>query len=470
MHDRMQTLTEEQLTSIHDASMDILKSTGIAFEDEDARSIFEGNGFRTEGKKVYIEEEDVRKALETAPSRFTVRGRNAERSVAVGGDDFVFAPGYGAPFVTDRTGLQREATMADYDTFCKLVHTSPFIEMNGFMMVEPSDVPAESAHLDMILSNILLCDRPFMGSPINRQAACDCIDMASMVWGESAKREPVTVSLINSLSPLAFSEEMSGSLIELVRNGQACIVAALIMAGSSGPITAAGVLAQQNAEILAGLTLAQLVRPGAPIIYGSTSAPTDMRTGALSIGAAEISIFISCTAQMARFYSLPSRSGGCLTDSHTPDIQSGAQSSLALLTAARSGINFILHAAGIVGGYIGMSFEKFMVDEEICGMVRRLLEPVEITGKTLQKEAIQGVGAGGEFLSLEETLERCRTEYMFPEIMKAMDNSSWRLAGSLPADARAAQMMETRLSSYEKPDIDPSTEGDLRKFVEEKKS
>lgn len=470
MYDRLQELTNEQMTSIHDASMDILKHTGIGFKDEDALSIFKQHGYRIDGKTVFFDEKDVRKALETAPRRFVVRARNQEKNLAIGGEDYIFAPGYGAPFVVDRKGEQREATISDYDTFCKLVQMSPFIDMNGFMMVEPSDVPVDSAHLDMILSNILLCDKPFMGCPVNRQAVSDCMEMTSMVWGDMVNGGPVTVSLINSLSPLAFSEEMSGSLIELASHGQACIIAALIMAGSSGPITVAGVLAQQNAEILSGLTLAQLVKPGVPIIYGSTSAPTDMRTGALSIGAAEVSIFISCTAQMARFYDIPSRSGGCLTDSHIPDIQSGVQSGFALFTAARSGINFILHSAGIVGGYIGMSFEKFMVDEETCGMVRTLLKPVEVNDETIQKGVIQRVGAGGEFLSLNETLQRCRTEYFFPEIMKAMDNNGWRLGGSPPADDRAAQLMEERLSSYEKPDIDPSLEKDLRKFLERRRS
>jgi trimethylamine--corrinoid protein Co-methyltransferase len=150
-------------------------------------------------------------------------------------------------------------------------------------------------------------------------------------------------------------------------------------------------------------------------------------------------------------------------------VQAGVQPSLALLTAARSGINFILHATGIVGGYIGMSFEKFMIDEETCGMVRRLLAPVEISGATLQTEVIEKVGPGGEFLSLNETLERCRTEYMFPDIMKAMDNNGWRLAGGLSADKRAGESMEKRLASYEKPDIDPSLEKDLRELVDKRK-
>jgi trimethylamine--corrinoid protein Co-methyltransferase len=194
-----------------------------------------------------------------------------------------------------------------------------------------------------------------------------------------------------------------------------------------------------------------------------------MRTGALSIGAAEMPAFISCTAQMARFYGLPSRSGGGLTDSHLPDMQAGIQSCLALYSAARSGINYILHSAGIVGSYIAMSFEKYLVDEELCGMVRKLLQPVEISDDTIQKETIQRVGAGGEFLSLDETLTRCRTEYFFPQIMRTMDHNGWQLEGGMSTDQRAGQVLNKRLSSYEKPDIDPSLEKDLKSFVDGKK-
>ncbi len=180
--------------------------------------------------------------------------------------------------------------MEDYDNFCKLIQTSPYIDMNGWMMVEPADMPHQTVHLDLNLSNMLLCDKPFMGSPVSRQRL-DGIEMAGILWGgkKNIMDKAVSVSLINSLSPLQFSDEMLGSLIELARHNQACVVASLIMAGGSGPVTLGGVLALQNAEILAGITLAQLVRPGAPVIYGSTSSAMDMKTGALSIGAPELS-------------------------------------------------------------------------------------------------------------------------------------------------------------------------------------
>jgi trimethylamine--corrinoid protein Co-methyltransferase len=183
MYDRMQTFTTDQMTRVHDASMALLSEVGVAFNEPEALEIFAANGFRTDGKTVFMTEAQVRKALETAPARFTVTARNPEKSVAVGEDDFVFVPGYGAPFIALPDGSQREATMTDYDNFCKLVQTSKSIDMNGFMMIEPGDVSPETAHLDMMFSSIILCDKPFMGSPVSRQGARDCIEMASIIWG-----------------------------------------------------------------------------------------------------------------------------------------------------------------------------------------------------------------------------------------------------------------------------------------------
>jgi trimethylamine--corrinoid protein Co-methyltransferase len=471
MYDRMQTLNTEQLTRLHDASMSLLAHVGVAFNEQEALEIFKKNGFKIDGKTVFFTEKNVQKALGSAPSDFMVTARNPARSVRIGHDDFVFAPGYGAPFMVQPGGEQREATMEDYDNFCKLIQTSRYLDMNGFMMVEPSDVPPETAHLDMLLSSIVLCDKAFLGSPVSKAGVKDCIEMASIVWGGKDKvvEAPVTVSLINSLSPLQFSEEMAGSLIELARAGQACVVASLIMAGSSGPVTLAGVLALQNAEILAGLTLAQLVRPGAPVIYGSTSAPTDMRTGGLSIGAPEVAMVISATAQMARFYNLPSRSGGSLTDANFPDAQAGVESAINLLTAARNSVNFILHACGILGSYISMSFEKFIIDEEVCGMVRKIVQPIEVTDDSIDIDMIQQVGIGGEYLTHPKTYELCRTEFFFPDLMNRQSYMVWHDAGAKRADEQASEVVTNRLAAYQKPDIDPGTEKDLRVFVSKRR-
>jgi trimethylamine--corrinoid protein Co-methyltransferase len=295
--------------------------------------------------------------------------------------------------------------------------------------------------------------------------------MVEIVWGKkSMEKAPATVSLINSLSPLGFSDEMAGSLIALAHRGQACVIASLIMGGSSGPITIAGILAQQTAEILAGITLAQLVRPGAPVIYGSTSAPMDMRSGGLSIGAPELSMIVSFTAQLARFYNLPSRSGGGLTDANYPDIQAGAQSCLAISTAIRNGINFILHSAGILGSYLAMSFEKFLVDEELAGMLWKLIKPVDVSAEEINVATFEEVGIGGEFMTQDTTIERCRTEYFDPELMTVSDFPSWEGTGKPLALDRSIDLRQRRIDMWEKPDIDPQIEKDLKKYVEEKKS
>ena len=470
MYDRMQTMTQSQVEKIHAAAMDLLKTTGVSFNDEEALSIFKSNGFKVEDKVVFFEEAQIQKALETAPERFTVHARNPEKSVEIGGDDFAFVPGYGAPFVLEADGTQRQATMEDYHNFCKLIQTSPYIDMNGWMMVEPADMPHDTVHLDMNLSNMLLCDKPFMGSPVNRQGAKDGIEMAKILWGGDLEDKTVSVSLINSLSPLQFSDEMAGALIELARANQACVVASLIMAGGSGPVTLDGVLALQNAEILAGVTLAQLVRPGAPVVYGSTSSAMDMKTGALSIGAPELSKNIHLVAQMARFYNLPCRSGGGLTDALAMDAQAGVESALALSTAARGGVNFILHSCGIMGSYIAMSFEKFLVDEETCGLIRSMFRPLAISDETIDLDVIKQVGIGGQYLTHPKTFQLCRTEFHMPSLMARQNPEAWTKAGKPSINQVAESKVSQRLGSYEKPAIDPEIEKALIKYVENRKA
>ena len=472
MYDRLQELSQTDFSLIHESAMDLLQNTGIVFNDDEAIEIFKSNGVRVEGKTVFLTERQVRDALEKAPTQFTVAGRNPAKNVTIGEDNFVFAPGYGAPYIIDGQGDQREAVMEDYDTFCKLIHTSRHIDMNGWMMVEPSDMPPATVHMDMMLSNFLLCDKPCMGSPVSRQGARDGLEMAAIVFGgkEKIMDQPVSVSLINSLSPLQFSDEMVGSLIELARNGQACVIASLIMAGASGPVTLGGVAALQNAEILAGITLAQMVREGAPVIYGSTSSAMDMKTGALSIGAPALSKNINITAQMARYYNLPSRSGGGLTDALFPDGQAGVESAMALTTAARSGINFILHSCGILGSYIAMSFEKFLLDEELCGMIRQLLKPMDFSAESIDVEMIKKVGIGGQYLTNPKTFKLCRTEFFLPDLMSRSNYDSWNAAGKKRVHEVADDKLSQRLAKYEKPEIDPLVEKELTQYVNRRKN
>jgi trimethylamine--corrinoid protein Co-methyltransferase len=262
---------------------------------------------------------------------------------------------------------------------------------------------------------------------------------------------------------------MAGSLMVLARCGQPCIVTSVIMAGLSGPVNLAGVLALQNAEILAGLTLAQLVRAGTPVVYGSASAPIDMKTGALAIGAPELSIVISATTQMARFYHLPNRCGGGLTDAHIPDAQAALESAFSLLAAVRNGSNFILHACGILSSYMSISYEKFMLDEEALAMIRRMTKPIEVSDDALNLNSIKEVGIGGQFLTQPKTIELCWKEFFIPEIMKRKNYPKWKDGDRQRIDEVASEIVHRRIAGYQKPDFDPAAAAQLSEFVMKRK-
>ncbi|MEH0018236.1 MAG: trimethylamine methyltransferase family protein [Desulfobacter sp.] len=471
MYDRMQTLSREHLTRIHKASMDILGSTGIAFNEPDAVALFESRGFKTRGKIVFFTEAQVEEALSTTPSRFRLFARNPEQSVSIGEDDWVFLPTYGAPFVCESNGDQRPGTMADYTAFCKLVQTSPHIDMNGFKHVEPSDVPTETAYLDMLHANISLCDKPFMGSTDTRQAAKDTIAVAAILAGgmEQLKQKPMTAGLINPLSPLQFADEMAGSIMEYARYRQPVVIINMIMAGTSGPVKLPGLFALMNAEILAGLVLAQLAGPGTPVVYGTTSCPTNMQTGAATIGAPETYIINSATTQLARFYNLPCRTGGSLTDALVPDAQALAEGALSLSTSVRNGANFILHSCGMTGTYIGNCFEKWIIDEELCSMVRQMLTPIEISASEINTESIKHVGIGGNFLMDPDTLKHCRTAFYPMDLYSKQDHAKWKAGGGRRIEETASQRLAERLAAYEQPKMAPDVQAALDRFIRQRK-
>jgi trimethylamine--corrinoid protein Co-methyltransferase len=260
---------------------------------------------------------------------------------------------------------------------------------------------------------------------------------------------------------------MLEALLEYARWRQPVIIALLVMAGSTGPITLAGVLAQQNAEILAGVTLAQLVSPGTPVIYGSTSTNILMKTGALSIGSPELALIVVATIQMARHYGLPSRSGGALTDAHYPDAQAGSESMLSLLTAVNSGVDFVVHAAGILSSYLAFSYEKFILDDEMCGMVRRFRRGITVTPETLAYEVIARVGPGGNFLMEPHTVERCRTEFWQPAVYSRESLDMWMTNARPDVAQRARRRWQSLLAEHQDPPSDATALRQLRTYIEE---
>ncbi len=462
--DYFELLSASDLEQIHRTSVRLLDQVGIAFPQEDALAVFQAHGVRVEAGRVYLTESQVMERLRDIPKQFTLHARNPQRSLTVGGGSTVFAPGYGAPFLVDAELGKRGATLEDYHTLAKLSHALPNQDLTGYLLVEPEDVPL--AHLHMLYAHMTHSDKPFIGSTAGRAGARQTLDMARILFGDLGDRA-ITISLINSLSPLGYSTEMLDVLMVYARARQPVVIAALAMAGSTGPVTLAGLLAMQTAELLAGIVLTQLISPGMPVVFGSTSTNIDMKTGALCIGSPELSQMVAAHAQLARFYGIPSRSGGSLTDASYPDAQAGFESMMGLLTTANSGVDFVLHAAGILSSYLAFSYEKFVLDDEMCGMVRRLRRGFTVSPETLAYDVIAKVGPGGNYLMEDHTVARCRTEFWKPGMVDRGGLEAWMTGGRKDAVARARARWQKLVREHKDPEMEETVARQLRAYFEE---
>lgn len=463
----LELLSPQDLEDLHRTTLAILSEVGVRFPVPEALDLFKYHGFQTEGEMVYFQEDQISGALAQAPNRFNLHAQNPSRAVTIGGDSFVCAPGYGAPFLIDPEQGKRKPTLEDYQDLARLTQQLPNQDLTGYLLVEPHELPPDQAHLHLLEAALTLTDKPFIGSAENRQAAEDTMAMAEIVFG-TPLNQPVTIGVISALSPLAYSPDMIEAVLVYARCSQPMIFANLVMAGSTGPITLAGTIAQQNAELLAGITLAQLAQPGVPVLYGTTSTNIDMRTGALVLGSPELSLVITAHAQLARYYDLPSRAGGALTDASTLDAQAGYESMFGLLTAANSGINFVLHAGGIMSSYLAFSYEKLVMDDELCGMIRRYREGIEVSPETLDLLGIQQVGPGGHYLNQPRTLQRCRTEFWQPALADRSGLEEWWSGERLETAARAHLRRRNLLAGYQPPKQDPLISRQLAEYRKER--
>ena len=451
-------LTDDQVQRIHNEAMRILAEVGVDFEYEPAVECFKKHGFDVNGSVVRFTEDQVMAAVKSAPSSFTMQARNPEFTVRCGDGSFILTPSYGPPFVYDGvTGARRETNYEDYKNVIKLVHMSENINSSGGNVVEPEDVPVAIRHLMMTDAHVKLSDKTFMGSALGADCARDTCEIAAIMFGgkEAIQKTPVLNTLINSITPLKFDARMTGALMVHAEYGQSCMVSSLVMSGSTGPVTMVETLAIQIAECLAGIVLTQLVREGAPVIIGSTSGPADMVGMTLSIGNAETALYTAATAQMARFYDIPARGGGGLNDGVLADAQAGYESMLTLFAAGSSGIAYVLHAAGIMQYYNAFSYEKFVIDDEIAGLVKKFMAGYAFDEERFIFEDVEEVGPGGHFLYQDSTLEYMR-DHRRPLVSTRDSWEAWEGKGALSAAQVAQARWQKQLAEYEAPAMDPA--------------
>jgi trimethylamine--corrinoid protein Co-methyltransferase len=430
-----EVLTEEGIELIHRASMRLLKDVGILIVDyPPAAETFRRNGalvdwvekdvtypngdvVHVQGHQVRVDEEALLHFVRQAPSTFTQLARNPANSVEIGGNHMVFAPVYGPPFVGGLDFGRRQATLEDFRNFARLAYLALELHHNGGTLCEPNDVDVRERHLDMLMAHITLSDKAFMGSVTHADNARDTVTMSEIVFGADQIRErPAT-------------------------------------------------LAQQNAEALFGICYAQMLNPGAPVIYGSFLANIDMKSGAPCFGTPEDALALYAGAQMARHYHLPYRSGGNFTASRIPDAQAGYESAGTMWPTVQANVNFVLHAAGWLEGGLIAGYEKFILDLEMCGMAARFAGGVSLTDEDFAWDAYAEVPQGGHFLGASHTLRHYSTAFYAHKVFNMDNYEKWETEGSLDSYKRANAMYKKMLKEYEPPPLDPAIREELEAFA-----
>lgn len=466
-----QILTSAEVELIHQKSLQILGEAGIDFYLEEAREILAHHGAKLEGETAYFTPQLIEKYLAMAPSSFTQLARNPERKVVIGGDQAVFAPVYGPPFVHDLEGGRRDATLEDFQNFVKLAYLSPYLHHSGGTIVEPTDIPADIRHLDMLYSHIKYSDKPFMGAVMAREHAEDSVKMAEMVFGEEEIREnPALLSLINISSPRRLDDRMLEALTVYAKARQAVIITPFIMAGAMSPVSLAGTLIQQNAEALAGLAYAQMVEPGTPVVYGSFMTNVDLKSGAPVFGSPESQLALLASAQMAAFYNLPFRSGGMFASSKITDAQAAYESVMTMLPAVLGRVHFILHAAGWLENGLTAGYEKFLLDCDLLGMFHTLSKGIDFSDSALALDSLREVPPGGHHLGTTHTLENFHTAFYRSQLMDYKDIDQWVEEGSLPAAVQASGKVKQLLASYQAPALDEELDQALQAYIQNRKA
>ncbi len=464
--------TEEQCEIIERNADTVLAEIGLDFRDDpEVLDLWKNAGAKVDGERVRFEPGMLREIIKTAPAQFIQHARNAEKSVKIGDGSTVFAPVYGPPFVRDLDQGRRYGTLEDFQNFVKLIYSSTYLHHSGGTVCEPVDVPVNKRHLDMVYSHMRYSDKPFMGSVTAPERAEDTVAMCRILFGEEfVDQNCVVINLINANSPMVFDETMMGALKVYAAANQACIVSPFIISGAMAPASVAGTLTQALAEGLAGCALTQLVRPGAPVVFGMFSSSMSMQSGAPTFGTPEPNLILTTGAQLVRRAGLPFRSGGSLCTSKLPDAQAAYESAHTLLPAVLAGVNFMLHAAGWLEGGLVSSFEKLVMDADQLGMMQRLAQGVDFSEEGQAMDAIREVGPGKHYLGCAHTNRNFETAFYQSKIADYRPFEQWDSEGAPDTVMHANTRVKKLLNEYQAPEIDPGVDEALQAFIAERKN
>ncbi len=428
---------EENLLKIEAAADRILAEVGMDIRDDDVcLAQFRKAGAKVDGIRVRFEPGHLREILKTAPKEFTQHARNSARSVQMGGNNVVFAPAYGSPFVMDLDKGRRYGTLADFQNFIKLAYNCPWLHHSGGTVCEPTDVPVNKRHLDMVYAHMRYSDKAYMGSVTSEERAEDSIAMSRLLFGaDFVDQNCVILGNVNVNSPLLWDGTMTTAARAYARANQAAVIVPFILGGAMGPVTNAGAIAQALAETMVGCAITQLERPGAPVIFGNFLSSMSLRSGSPTFGTPEPAIGSMVIGQLARRLGLPLRCAGSFTTSKLPDGQAMQESVMSMLSAVHCGANFILHSAGFLDGLLSMSYEKFMMDADFCGALHSYMAGITVDDNTLAIDAFKEVGPGSHFLGCSHTMANYTTAFFDSTISDDRPWETWSEDGTAPKTA-----------------------------------
>ncbi len=468
---RYEILSEESMAVLDRGWRRIVSEIGIEFLLPEALELFAAAGQRVVENNVFLDPDFVLEQVAKAPSSFDMQARNPANSVTIGGSNMVFGAVYGPPFI--REGFERRnATLRDFENLCKLSQSFSQLDSAGGTICEPDDVPLDSRHLDMVYTLQTLTDKIYMGSVTSAENALDTIRMGEILFGgrEAIERTPVSISLINCNSPLRWDDRMLGAMFSYVRAAQPVVLTPFLLMGAMSPVTVQATLCQQVAEALAGIALAQLVRPGAPVVFGSFLSNNNMQSGSPAFGTPESALGLLCTGQIARHFKLPFRGGGALTSSQTVDAQASYEALMTLMPTFLAGTNFVMHSAGWLESGLVSCYEKFIVDIELLSMLQAQFKPFEITEASLAYDAHVEVGHGGHFFGCAHTLENFRSCFYRPLLSSTDNFERWKRLGGEDATSRATTIYREKLESYQQPLMDEAIREELAEYVTRRRS
>ena len=464
-------LTDEAAEAIEDAAETVLEEIGIDFRDDlEALEILKGVGCDIQGERVRFPRGLARQLCQTAPSQFTQYARNPQRNVEIGGNNTVFAPVYGPPFVRDLEGERRYAKIEDFTNFVKLVYMLPGLHHSGGTVCEPVDLPVTKRHLDMIYAHMRYSDKPFMGSVTAPERAHDTVEMCKILFGaDFVGPNCVTVSLINANSPMTWDEMMLGALKVYARAGQGVVISPFILAGAMSPVSVAGTLVQTLAEAMSGIAFAQAVNPGAPCIFGSFASSISMQTGAPTFGTPEPAKVLYGCAKLARRLGVPFRSGGSLTGAKTADAQAAYESAHTLLPTVLGGVNFSLHSAGWLEGGLVADFAKLVLDADQLTMMESMVSGIDVSENGLALDALREAGPGQHFLGNAHTQANFETAFWRSSMTDNKTFEQWDIEGRVESEERARARARDMLASYQAPELDPVIDEALKDYIQSRK-